>query len=481
MDASGAITWCSHIVTLCLRQLALESADRPYRIAAQMDTRLRVVILISLSAQALSADVLVGGKATVDPHHPPAHMSPVKSDAAQVDLGRSIFEIQWVATGTPGIAARTGVGPLFNAAACTACHNRGGQGHGPAGGGQAPVALVMQLESPPPDTSAQSDGDPIYGRVFNTSGLDGVRAEGTVTVQYREITGYYYPYGGRWTMRVPHYHLGGMSRGPLAPHTVIKPRLAPALFGVGLLEAVPESAITNVAATQPDDRTSGTIVWHLRKGRRAVGRFGWQGNSVSIRDQTTNALAHEMGVSSSDRSEEDCTPAEADCLEKCAIGPPEVSDQMLDALVTFLRTLAVPESPTHVKGAVSGSELFADLGCAGCHRPTLPVELPGEGEARLPGVITPYTDLRLHDLGMEMADEDASGVRVTSHWRTAPLWGLGYRLRAENHPTFLHDGRARSTEEAVLWHGGEAAYAKRKFVNLGPRARLALLRWLATL
>ena len=188
-----------------------------------------------------------------------------------------------------------------------------------------------------------------------------------------------------------------------------------------------------------------------------------------------------MGLNSADHSQEDCTLAEADCLEKCSVGPPEVSEQMLHSMVIFLRMLAVPESPTHAESGSSGSGLFADLGCAECHRPTLPVELPGTGGARVPGVIAPYTDLRLHDLGMEMADEDVAGVRVPSHWRTAPLWGLGHRLKVENHPTFLHDGRARSTEEAVLWHGGEAAYAKRKFVNLGPRARQALLQWLATL
>lgn len=427
-----------------------------------MNTWLRVVMLISLSAQAQNAVVPIDDKASVDP-------------------GRSAFEIQWVAAGAHNIATRTGVGPLFNAASCTACHNRGERGSGPVGGGQAPVALVIQLESPAPDASAEPDGDPTYGQVFNTLALDGVRAEGSVTVQYSEITGYYYPYGGRWSMRVPHYHLGGMSRGPLARHTIIKPRLAPALFGVGLLEAVPESAITNRSATQADGQTGGTIAWRSHKGRRTLGRFGWQGKSVSIRDQTTNALAHEMGVSSIDRAAEDCTPVEVDCLEKCDIGPPEVSEQMLDALVTFLRTLAVPESPTHVKGASPGSKLFTELGCAGCHRLTLPVELPGDAGARQSGVIAAYTDLRLHDLGIEMADEDAAGVRVTSQWRTAPLWGLGYRLKAENNPTFLHDGRARSTEEAVLWHGGEAAYAKRKFVNLGPRARQALLEWLATL
>jgi CxxC motif-containing protein (DUF1111 family) len=154
---------------------------------------------------------------------------------------------------------------------------------------------------------------------------------------------------------------------------------------------------------------------------------------------------------------------------------------LIQAVVAFQRTLAVPRSPTNTEDTSLGSELFSDIGCATCHRLQLPVELPQSNGTKTPGVIAPYTDLRLHDLGLEMADESASGVKVTSRWRTAPLWGLSYRTKTEGHPTLLHDGRARSAEEAILWHSGEAAPARRKFVNLGPRSRQALLRWLETL
>jgi CxxC motif-containing protein (DUF1111 family) len=111
----------------------------------------------------------------------------------------------------------------------------------------------------------------------------------------------------------------------------------------------------------------------------------------------------------------------------------------------------------------------------------MPVELRGPDGTPVRGVIAPYTDLRLHDLGDSMADETASGEKVTTRWRTAPLWGLGYRVRMESHPTFLHDGRARSVEEAILWHSGEAASARSRFTKLGPRSREALIRWLGTL
>jgi CxxC motif-containing protein (DUF1111 family) len=126
------------------------------------------------------------------------------------------------------------------------------------------------------------------------------------------------------------------------------------------------------------------------------------------------------------------------------------------------------------------STLFVDIGCADCHLPSLPVE-PSEGGPKTSGAIAPYTDLRLHDLGIDLADEDVRGKRVDSRWRTAPLWGLGYRLRLESHPTFLHDGRARSAEEAILWHGGEGASSRRKFEELSPAQRAVLLSWLETL
>jgi len=282
-------------------------------------------------------------------------------------------------------------------------------------------------------------------------------------------------------MRVPHYRLGGLNKGILASTTVIKPRLSPALFGVGLLEAVPEAAIVAAPAEPAAGKNTGAAVWRLRQGKRLLGRFGWQANAVSVRDQTMNAFAREMGLTSTDHPDDDCTPAEMNCRTRIDGASPEVSEELLSALVTFVRTLAVPESPTRAASDSLGAKLFAEIGCGACHRPQLPVELLRVDGTVASSVIAPYTDLRLHDLGAPMADETVSGVKVASRWRTAPLWGLGYRLKTENYPTFLHDGRAISTGEAILWHGGEAAYARYKFMNLGPRARAALLRWLETL
>jgi len=408
---------------------------------------LSVAILVGLGFRAESSDAPIRGEI----------------ESAQIKLGQSVFDTEWVAAGTPGSPGRVGLGPLFNAASCAACHKEGAHGRGPTGDGPVPAALVIQLQSPTTAADTAPGGDPVYGRVFNTSAVSPAQVEGEVTVRYTATAGYYYPFGGRWTLRVPHYHLEGLRHGPLAATTVIKPRLAPALFGTGLLEAVPETAINEGS------------------GKRSIGRFGWQASAVSVRDQTTIALAREMGLTSTDRPDDDCTPAETNCPGHADGALPEVSEELLSAVVAFVRTLAVPESSTQAVRDSLGSKLFANIGCGACHRSQLTKERPRADGTLVSSVIAPYTDLKLHDLGTDMADENVSGARVTSLWRTAPLWGLGYRLKEESFPTFLHDGRATSIEEAILWHSGEAAYAKYQFMKLGPRARQAVLRWLETL
>jgi CxxC motif-containing protein (DUF1111 family) len=442
---------------------------------------LSVAILAGLGSHAESSDAPIGGRAFVDPRNPPSYQPLDATESALVKLGHSVFDTEWVAAGAPAIAGRIGLGPLFNAASCNACHGEGAHGRGPTGDGPVPVALVIQLQASSSDADTEPGGDPVYGYVLNTSALKPAEVEGAVTVRYTESAGYYYPFGGRWTLRVPHYHLVRLSHGPLAPGTVIKPRLAPALFGVGLLDAVPEAAIDEGTAEPGGGKNSGASAWHSRQGKRSIGRFGWQASAISVRDQMTIAFAREMGLTSTDRLDDDCTPAETNCPKHADAASPEVSEELLSAVVAFVRTLAVPESAAHAANDTTGSTLFANIGCGACHRSEMTVQRPRADGTVMSSVIAAYTDLRLHDLGTELADQTVSGDKVKSLWRTPPLWGLGYRVKEESYPTFLHDGRATSIEEAILWHSGEAAYSKYKFMKLGPRAREELLRWLATL
>lgn len=392
------------------------------------------VVLLAAGAAGTAADF--GRAPLTDSRSPPLFRSLDGAAHERVDLGHAIFNTQFTpATETP--SRRDGIGPLFNAAACDACHNEGAHGRGPADDGPLPASLVVELS-----------GDPVYGRTFNTNALDGLDPEGQVAVRYvpREVR---YPDGTRLGLRAPEYQFTTLAYGPLAADTVVQPRLAPALFGVGLLDAL---AVAD------------------------AGRFGWQNTALDVRDQTAQALSRDMGLTSTALNHDDCSAAERACRAARNGGEPEISDEFLGALVAFQSALAVPASPRVFAGdAPATARRFAELGCAGCHVPRQRIEIDGETRD-----IEPFTDLKRHDLGDGLADHRVNGSLVPSAFRTPPLWGMGYRVGMERFPTFLHDGRARSLEEAVLWHDGEAKPARLAFVRLQVHERKALLRWIAS-
>jgi CxxC motif-containing protein (DUF1111 family) len=441
-----------------------------------------IMWLCACGASALAAPPVaptVGIEAFVNSRDPPFYSKLDATTLARAQLGHAVFNTQFVPAGTAGAARIDGLGPLFNSVSCDECHNEGADARGPRGDGPAPQNLVLELQRPGVAHDVPNAGDAHYGQVLNTASLPALEPEASVTIKYRLERGHY-PDGTAWELRDPQYFLSELRYGPLAADTLIKPRLAPPLFGDGLLEAVPASAVTDASG-----EASGVPAWQRINGRRELGRFGWQGSSVSIREQTGKAMAREMGLTNPMFAHDDCTPNQTDCRSQPNGGAPEVSPQLFDAVVEFVRWLAVPAVPAAPASfAVAaargpGAALFAQLGCSGCHRPVLPVVLPAVNGARVDATITAYTDLRLHDLGLGLADRDASGQRVRSLFRTAPLWGLGYRVGREQQLTLLHDGRARSTEEAILWHDGEASSARNAFERLSASKRQALLSWLA--
>jgi CxxC motif-containing protein (DUF1111 family) len=387
-----------------------------------------------------------GRREFTNPRDPPAYASLDDAERTRVDLGHAVFNTQWVPAGAGNAGRRAGLGPLFNAPACDACHNEGAHGRGPAGDGPAPIALVIELDLPAAGAKQATAGDPRYGHTLNTAAIEGFEPEAAVTLRYEAIVGHY-PDGSPWKLRAPRYQLSNLKYGPLDPRTTIEPRLAPALFGVGLIEAVPNAP---------------------------ANRFGWQGTAISIRDQTTKAFSRDMGLTSTDVPTTDCTAAQPDCLAAPRGGSPEVSEDLLQALVEFQRTLAVPARAPAPPGA--GFRLFVQAGCSACHRPSIPVAGSYGG-----GTIDAFTDLAFHELGSALADHEVAGHTALSRWRTAPLWGMAYRILREKPATFLHDGRARSIEEAILWHRGEAESARSRFVELSRDQRTELLRWVESL
>ena len=265
---------------------------------------------------------------------------------------------------------------------------------------------------------------------------------------------------------------------------LFSPRVAPVVFGLGLLEAVPAQDI--LLRADPRDRNrdgvSGRVnlVFDAVRRRTVVGRFGWKANTPSLLQQTAGAYNGDMGVTSSIFPSESCEGQVPN--PECQLHSPEVDDATVDAVAFYTQTLAVParrnlDDPTATKGEF----LFYVAGCAGCHTPTLRTgTLPGVPEVSNQ-VIHPYTDLLVHDLGDGLADNRPDFQASGREWRTPPLWGIGLVQTVNGHTNFLHDGRARNLLEAVLWHGGEAAGARERVRRFSASERAALVTFLESL
>lgn len=377
---------------------------------------------------------------------------------------------------------RDGLGPLFNAANCRSCHNSLGRGRPHFGDNVVSISLVLQLSAPGVD--GQWGPDPNYGVNFNPLSIPGVPPEGTVVVTHEPITGKYAD-GTEWTLLKPVYELRDLGYGALHPEVAISPRLAQPIIGMGLLDAVAEADILSRA--DPDDANQDGISGRpnlLRgpDGEIVLGRFGWKANQIDLRAQTAAALFAEIGITTTDHPNQNCTESQSECLAAPHGGDPELSDADLEAIVFFQQTLAVPprrnlDSPKVIRGA----EMFLHARCGSCHTPSMKTgDVPG-----LPQLsnqrIYPFSDLLLHDMGPQLADGRPDGEASGSEWRTAPLWGLGRSAEIAGEAFYLHDGRARSIEESILWHGGEAAQSQAIFVGLNREDREALLAFLESL
>lgn len=432
------------------------------------------LLLAAATALPLASAAESFGRTTADAGRvPQSFLALAGPERAAFDLGLAVFNTQWVASGVAGAGRRDGLGPLFDSAACDACHNSAARGRGPQDDGPLPQEIVVQLQGP----AGAPGGDPVYGDTLSRSAIDGFMPEARVAVRYTERAGQF-PDGEPWNLRVPELRVSALASGPLHPATVLKPRIAPALFGVGLLEAVPPGALASWA--DPDDRdgdgVSGRVSWPDRRAG-LPGRFGWEAAVTSVRAQTGRAFARDMGLTSGAMGDDDCGRGHA-CYDISARAP-EVGDDLLAAIVTFQQALSVPVTPRPAKGTVDarGKRLFAETGCAACHRPVLPVSYRTPAGETLERPIESFTDLLLHDLGPDLADRTVDGRVVRTEWRTAPLWGQQAGARPGQRAHLLHDGRARSVSEAILWHGGEAGTARDRYIRLDRRDRELLSNW----
>ncbi|NTX60393.1 thiol oxidoreductase [Myxococcus sp. CA051A] len=398
-------------------------------------------------------------------------------------VGESVFEANWV--GAPGSQPeRDGLGPLFHSVSCIACHLGNGRGRPPEGNEVADTLLV-RLSVPGVGAHGGPLPEPTYGDQLQPRSVGAVPAEGQVRVKWTDVPGTFAD-AEPYTLQAPALELTELAYGPLAPDTRTSARVAQPMVGLGLLAAVSDETL--LAWADPDDANGDGIsgrpnrVWSERQGREVVGRFGWKANQPDIEHQNAAALLGDLGLTTTLFTEESCTAAQAVCRAAPHGGVPEVSERQLEALDFYSHTVAVPtRTGVDLADVLRGKAVFHRVGCAKCHRPSVTTGTLA-GYPELSGqLIWPYSDLLLHDLGDALADGREDFLASGREWRTAPLWGLGRAREVSGHSRLLHDGRARTPLEAILWHGGEAASAREAVRALSKGERDALVAFLDSL
>jgi CxxC motif-containing protein (DUF1111 family) len=406
---------------------------------------------------------------------PAANLTP--DELARFRVGDAFFTPSWQEA--PGTALeRDGLGPTYVAAACAACHPADGVGDAPGTSGtEGPPILRFR------DAADAAVAPDAYGPQIQQLAVAGVEAEASTRVTWEEVTGTYAD-GTPYTLRRPAVDVRDWAFGEPSAR-VSGPVIGPRLIGLGLLEAIPADEI--LARADPFDADgdgisgSASIVDSPTLGTGSLGRFGRKATQATVADQTSLAYWQDLGVTSPMHPAENCPTLQTACSSAASGGTPEISAERFADVVFYSQTLAVPVRTSAAdRSVVAGEQIFTELGCASCHVPTWTTgdhavdALEGQ-------TIHPYTDLLLHDMGPELSDGRSDGAAGPREWRTTALWGLGLTRSVNPAAGFLHDGRAATIEEAVLWHGGEADRSRAGFVALSAGDRALVLAFLRSL
>ena len=413
-------------------------------------------------------------------------------------LGNALFRKTWVAA-PASTRASDGLGPLYNARACQDCHLKDGRGHTPATPDASRVSMFLRLSvpgGPVPDGIADwiaTSPDPTYGGQMQDLAAPGHAAEGRMDVAWTD-TPVTLADGTVVSLRAPGYSFADPAYGPPGESLMLSPRIAPQMIGLGLLEAIPAADI--LALADPDDADqdgiSGRpqIVPSVEYGTPMLGRFGLKAGAPTVREQSAGAFAGDMGLSTPLHPAPwgDCTTGQPSCIDAPHGQEPGIRDGLevdgpsLDLVTFYSRNLGVPERrKLDDPQVLRGKEVFYALNCQGCHTPKHVTHRLTDQPEQSFQLIWPYTDLLLHDMGPGLADNRPEGRATGSEWKTPPLWGIGLSPQVSGHTEYLHDGRARSLLEAILWHGGEAQPQRDAVAAMTPEDREALLSFLGSL
>ncbi|RZK47371.1 MAG: hypothetical protein EOO94_00830 [Pedobacter sp.] len=371
-------------------------------------------------------------------------------------------------------------GPNYVNSACVQCHTRNGRAP-VAAVGEPLVKWVFKVGD------AAGNASPTIGRVLQPNNVNGTASgEGSVSISsFTDVGG----------LQKPNFQF---ERGAPAAFSA---RIAPQIVGMGLLEAIPESAI--LANVDENDANGDGISGRAQKitdpvtGEVRLGRFGYKATATSVRHQVAAALNTDMGVTTSVLPKPDCGSSQSNCG---ATGV-ELSDTHLDNLTKYIALLGVRSQRDYGDAQViKGKSIFSSIGCAGCHTDTFKTSSYTPFAELRNQNIHPYTDMLLHDMGPGLADSLPEGQASGSEWRTPPLWGIGlspcvtggvsgppntdglpYGVDGKKVCTpsanYLHDGRARNLDEAIRWHGGEGLKAEQAYERLSTSDKDALLKF----
>ncbi|MBL7764274.1 MAG: c-type cytochrome [Chitinophagaceae bacterium] len=408
-----------------------------------------------------------------------SHAFPVLSENLERvhEIGDVQFEATFVSAPAP---VNPGRGPIFNNVSCSSCHIADGRGKVP-GSGDTSVLMLFRISIAGENAHGGPNPVPGFGDQIQNRSTLGIAKEADVTIAYTEQA-FAFDDGTPYKLRFPAYTVTNTYTA-FPGDVMLSPRVAAPVFGLGLLEAVSDADVL-AKADENDANADGisgkpNFVWNAVTKTTTLGRFGWKANQPSLLQQVAAAYNGDIGVTTS------IFPVES------SFGQPqydnrdddyELSDSLLHAVEFYVKTLAVPVRRNADNPVVkNGKQLFINAGCASCHIPDMRTSVNVAFPAVSNQLIHPYTDLLLHDMGDDLADNRPDFKATGKEWRTAPLWGIGLTQKVNGHNNFLHDGRARSLLEAIMWHGGEAATAKNKVKAMSADERSSLIKFLESL
>ncbi len=410
-------------------------------------------------------------------------------DEVDFRVGNGLFRQIWQAA--PSDEPNSdGLGPLFNASSCQSCHFKDGRGRLLVGENEERARLLrLGRANAAPSANEAVAGDPVYGHQFQDRAVEGVLGEGKITVTHEEKE-VLLADGTAIRLQKPIFELVDLNYAKRDAETAISPRNAQQMIGLGLIEAIAEE---DVLAHADPEYTNGygisgraSQVWSSVHERFMLGRFGHQAAQATLKDQAASAFLNDMGLISRPfiGSAQNCSDAQPACLSALSGEEDglEVSDEVLELVTFYSQNLAVPERKAFDDPKVlRGKAVFYEIGCQNCHVPKFVTRRFADANPLGDQLIWPYSDFLLHDMGEELAAGFGEWNASAREWRTAPLWGIGHTKRVSGETNFLHDGRARTILEAILWHGGEAQPHRDAVIGLAKSERDALIAFLESM